>query len=56
MNENIIYGRNPVLEALKSDAEINTIYINGEGGTLGKIRAEAKKKRNSCKKCNKRKA
>ncbi|MFR0880314.1 MAG: 23S rRNA (guanosine(2251)-2'-O)-methyltransferase RlmB [Oscillospiraceae bacterium] len=44
MNENIIYGRNPVLEALKSDAEIDTIYINGESGTLGKIRAEARKK------------
>lgn len=43
MNDNIIYGRNPVLEALKSGAEIDTVFISGQGGSLGKIRAEAKK-------------
>ena len=50
MNEkNIICGRNPVLEALKSEANIDTVYINGEGGILGRIRSMAKKKR-SCSK------
>lgn len=44
MNENnIICGRNPVLEALKSEASVDTVYINGEGGILGKIRAMAKR-------------
>ncbi|MGN1481897.1 23S rRNA (guanosine(2251)-2'-O)-methyltransferase RlmB [Porcipelethomonas sp.] len=43
MNDNIIYGRNPVLEALKSGAEIDTVFLSGQGGSLGKIRAEAKK-------------
>ena len=44
MNEkNIICGRNPVLEALKSEANIDTVYINGEGGILGRIRSMAKK-------------
>lgn len=33
----IIIGRNPVLEALSSDQAIDTIYINGDGGTLSKI-------------------
>lgn len=37
----IIIGRNPVLEALNSDQVIDTIYINGEGGTLSKILAIA---------------
>ena len=44
MNDNnLICGRNPVLEALKSDASIDTVYINGEGGILGRIRSMAKK-------------
>ena len=44
MNEkNIICGRNPVLEALKSEANIDTVYINGEGRILGRIRSMAKK-------------
>ena len=43
MNDNnLICGRNPVLEALKSESSIDTIYINGEGGILGKIRSMAK--------------
>ncbi len=43
MKKNIICGRNPVLEALKSEANIDTVYINGEGGILGRIRSMAKK-------------
>ncbi len=41
-NNNLIWGRNPVLEALKSGASIDALYINGDGGTLSKIRAMAK--------------
>ncbi len=45
MDENkLIYGRNPVIEALRSDTEIDTVYINGEGGAINKICALAKKK------------
>ncbi len=40
--ENIICGRNPVMEALKSGAPLDTVYISGEGGILGKIRSMAK--------------
>lgn len=42
-NENII-GRNPVIEALKSDTPLDTIYISGNGGSLGLIRRLAKEK------------
>lgn len=42
-NENII-GRNPVIEALKSNTPIDTIYIDGNGGSLGLIRRLAKEK------------
>ena len=38
----IICGRNPVIEALKSGANIDTIYINGNGGSLGLIRKLAR--------------
>lgn len=41
-DDNIICGRNPVLEALKSGAPVDTVYISGEGGILGKIRSMAK--------------
>ena len=41
-DDNIICGRNPVLEALKSGAPIDTVYISGEGGILGRIRSMAK--------------
>ncbi|MBQ7047172.1 MAG: 23S rRNA (guanosine(2251)-2'-O)-methyltransferase RlmB [Oscillospiraceae bacterium] len=41
-DNNIICGRNPVLEALKSGASLDTVYISGEGGILGKIRSMAK--------------
>ena len=42
--KDIIRGRNPVIEALNSDTQIDTIYINGEGGSLAKIRSMAKAK------------
>lgn len=42
MSENIICGRNPVIEALKSGANLDTIYIDGNGGSLGFIRKMAK--------------
>mgnify|MGYP002287106458 CR=1 FL=1 len=42
--ENIICGRNPVIEALKSNANLDTIYIDGNGGSLGIIRRLAKDK------------
>lgn len=40
-SENIA-GRNPVIEALKSGANIDTIYIDGNGGSLSLIRRLAK--------------
>ncbi len=42
--ENIIAGRNPVTEALRSGANIDTIYICGSGGSLELIRRLAKEK------------
>ena len=43
-NENLICGRNPVIEALKSGANLDTIYIDGSSGSLGVIRRLAKEK------------
>lgn len=43
-NENVICGRNPVMEALRSGANLDTIYIDGNGGSLGVIRRLAKEK------------
>jgi 23S rRNA (guanosine2251-2'-O)-methyltransferase len=40
----IIAGRNPVIEALKSGASIDTVYIDGNGGSLSIIRRLAKEK------------
>ena len=40
----IIFGRNPVIEALKSGSPIDTIYIEGTGGSLNLIRSLAKEK------------
>ncbi len=40
--DNVICGRNPVIEALKSGANIDTIYISGEGGSLNIIRRLAR--------------
>lgn len=42
IDDNIICGRNPVIEALKAKAPIDTVYISGDGGSLGKIRSLAK--------------
>lgn len=42
--DNIIVGRNPVIEALKSNANLDTIYINGSGGSLNLIKKLAKEK------------
>jgi 23S rRNA (guanosine2251-2'-O)-methyltransferase len=44
MPQNIICGRNPVIEALKSGANLDTVYIDGNGGSLGVIRRLAKEK------------
>lgn len=43
-NGDIIAGKNPVIEALKSEKLIDTIYISGEGGSLNLIRRLAKEK------------
>lgn len=40
----IICGRNPVIEALKSGAALDTVYIDGDGGSLNVIRRLAKEK------------
>lgn len=42
--ENIIIGRNPVLEALKSGEIIDTLYISSMGGVIAHIVALAKEK------------
>lgn len=44
LSANIICGRNPVIEALKSDSPLDTIYIDGSGGSLNLIRRLAKEK------------
>lgn len=41
-SENIIAGRNPVIEAIKSGANLDTIYIDGNSGSLGLIRKMAR--------------
>lgn len=43
-DSDIICGRNPVIEALKSDSCLDTIYMCGNGGSLGIIRRLAKEK------------
>ena len=40
----LIVGRNPVIEALKAGKSINTIYVSGNGGSLGLICGMAKDK------------
>lgn len=43
--ETVIIGRNPVMEALKADKLIDTIYVNSEaGGSLGHICSVARAK------------
>ncbi|MBQ1518911.1 MAG: 23S rRNA (guanosine(2251)-2'-O)-methyltransferase RlmB [Ruminococcus sp.] len=43
-SEDMIFGRNPVIEALKSDANLDCIYICGSGGSLNLIRRLAREK------------
>jgi len=38
----LIVGRNPVIEALKAGRPLNTIFMNGDGGSLGLIARMAK--------------
>lgn len=40
----IIYGRNPVIETLKSGTPVDSIFISGNGGSLNVIRSVAKEK------------
>lgn len=40
----IIYGKNAVIEALRSDSETDTVYISRTAGGMGKIIALAKEK------------
>lgn len=40
----LIVGRNPVIEALKAGKSLNTVYVSGEGGSLGLICRLAKEK------------
>lgn len=42
--QQIIYGKNAVTEALRSDAEIDTVYILRSAGGMGKIISLAKEK------------
>ena len=42
--EELIYGRNAVLEALKADTPINQIFVTTMTGSLGAICREAKKR------------
>lgn len=48
MNEHteqeLIYGRNAVMEALRADTPLDHIYVTAMGGPLGAICAEAKKR------------
>ena len=41
-DEALIIGRNPVLEALKAEEPLDTIYMNRTGGSLGRICTMAK--------------
>ncbi len=53
--DEVIAGRNPVIEALKAGKSINTVYISGEGGSLGIIRRMAEEKGIPVKKADDRK-
>lgn len=44
MNDNnLIYGRNPVLEALRSETTVDTVYVSSEGSITEKIKSLARK-------------
>ena len=55
IDEKIIIGRNPVMEALKSNENIDTIYISSNKGLLGKICSMAKSAGIVVKNCDDRK-
>lgn len=55
IDEKIIIGRNPVIEALKSNENIDTIYISSNKGLLGKICSMAKSAGIVVKNCDDRK-
>lgn len=42
--DTLIIGRNPVMEALSADKNIDTVFVSGEGGLISKICAVAKEK------------
>lgn len=42
--ENVISGRNPVIEAIRSGTPVDTVYISGSGGSLDLIRKLAGEK------------
>ena len=42
--DGLIIGRNPVIEAFKAERPIDSIYINGEGGSLNLIQKLAKER------------
>lgn len=44
MDEQMIYGRNSVMEALKADSPIDHIFVTSMTGSLGAICKEAKKR------------
>ncbi len=54
-DEKIIIGRNPVIEALKSDTTIDTVYVSSNKGSLGMICSLAKKKGVVVKNCDDKK-
>lgn len=41
-DENLIFGKNPVIEALKADKPIDTVYMSGSGTIFNKISSMAK--------------
>ena len=43
--ENVIVGRNPVTEALKSGREIDKLMVSAEDGSMKKILALARERR-----------
>lgn len=43
-DDSLIIGRNPVIEALKADKNINTVFVSGNNGSLGLICRMAKEK------------
>ena len=46
-SEEMVYGRNPVLETLKSDRDVNKLFVQDglEGGKISSILSEAKKRK-----------